>query len=72
VLTSLEAEAEAGSVDLSGTTPDRSCGLAVWIPGAAEPDVEVTGITEVETTQVPGGWKVTGCVDGDYALSTDG
>lgn len=72
VLTSLEAEGEAGSVDLSGSTPDRSCGLEVWIPGAAEPDVEVTGITEVETAQVPGGWKVTGCVDGDYTLSTDG
>ena len=36
------------------------------------PDVEVTGIEEVETTEVPGGWIVTGCADGDYTLSTNG
>ena len=68
VLTSLEAEGAA--VELAGTTPERSCGLEVWIPGAAEPDVDVTGITEVETTAVSGGWIVTGCADGDYTLST--
>lgn len=70
VLTSLEAEGAA--VDLAGTTPDRGCDLEVWVPGAAEPDVEVTGIEEVETTEVPGGWIVTGCADGDYTLSTNG
>lgn len=70
VLTSLEAEGAV--VDLAGTTPDRSCDLEVWIPGAAEPDVEVTGIEEVETAEVPGGWIVTGCAEGDYTLSTDG
>jgi hypothetical protein len=70
VLTSLEAE--GGAVELSGTTAERSCDLEVWIPGTAEPDVEVTGITEVETSEVPGGWIVTGCADGDYTLTTDG
>ncbi|MFB6611221.1 glycoside hydrolase family 5 protein [Agromyces sp. NPDC056379] len=69
-LTSLEAE--GGVVDLAGTAAGRSCDLEVWVPGTAKPDVEVSGITKVETTEVPGGWIVTGCVDGDYALSTRG
>ncbi|KRC61593.1 hypothetical protein ASE14_12175 [Agromyces sp. Root81] len=68
VLASLEADGAA--IDLAGTTDAGSCGLEVWIPGSAEPDVQVTGITKVETTEVPGGWIVTGCADGDYTLST--
>ncbi|MGW9631754.1 cellulase family glycosylhydrolase [Agromyces sp. NPDC055520] len=70
VLTSLEAE--GGAIDLAGTTDVQGCGLEVWIPGTTEPDVEVTGITKVETSEVPGGWIVTGCADGDYALSNAG
>ncbi|MFB9308037.1 hypothetical protein BJY17_002493 [Agromyces hippuratus] len=70
VLSSLEAEGAV--VDLTGTAAERSCDLEVWVPGTAEPDVEVTGITKVETTEVPGGWLVTGCADGEYTLSTDG
>lgn len=70
VLTSLEAE--GGVVDLAGTAAGRSCDLEVWVPGTAKPDVEVSGITKVETTEVTGGWIVTGCVDGDYTLSTKG
>ena len=69
-LTSLEAE--GGVVDLAGTAAGRSCDLEVWVPGTAKPDVEVSGITKVETTEVTGGWIVTGCVDGDYTLSTKG
>ena len=55
---------------LAGTTAKRGCGLTVWIPGEAQPDVETEGITDVETVAVPGGWNVTGCADGDYTLSS--
>ena len=70
VLTSLKAE--GADVDLAGTADDHSCGLDVWVPGTAEPDVRATGISDIETTAVPGGWSVTGCADGDYTLSTNG
>jgi hypothetical protein len=69
-LTSLAA-VEA-KLEFAGTTSERGCGLEVWIPGASEPDVEVTGITDVEVTEVAGGWSVTGCAEGDYAMSTAG
>ena len=70
VLTSLTAE--GADVALAGTTDDEGCGLEVWVPGSTEPDVETTGVTEVETTAVAGGWSVTGCAEGDYTLSTNG
>ena len=53
-------------------TDSESCGLEVWIPGSAEPDVTATGITDLETDAVPGGWLVTGCAEGEYSLSTAG
>ena len=68
MLTALEADGAA--IELAGTTKERSCGLEVWVPGGAEPEVVVTGITGVEATAVPGGWMVTGCAEGDYTLST--
>lgn len=68
VLTSLDAE--GARVEFAGTTPERSCGLEVWVPGTVEPELETAGITDVETVAVPGGWSVTGCAEGDYSLST--
>ena len=68
VLTSLDAE--GATVELSGTVEQPGCGLEVWVPGDAEPDVQTTGITDVEATAVPGGWSVTGCAEGDYTLAT--
>ena len=47
---------------------DSRCGS----PARPSPTCETTGITEVETTAVPGGWIVTGCAEGDYTLSTNG
>lgn len=69
VLTSLAAD--GAEIELAGTAESRACGLVVWIPGDAEPEVNATGITEVEVSSVPGGWSVTGCADGDYTLSTN-
>ena len=62
---------KARRLDLTGNADERSCGLEVWIPGTTEPDLETTGITDLETTEVPGGWIVTGCAEGDYALSAN-
>ena len=68
VLTSLSADGSA--VDLAGTAEERSCGLEVWIPGTGEPDLESTGITDLEASPVAGGWIITGCADGAYELSS--
>jgi hypothetical protein len=43
----------------------------VWIPGAAEPDLKATGITNLQHVAVDGGWSVTGCAKGDYSLTSD-
>lgn len=67
-LTSLTAE--GSELAVSGFTADRGCGLEVWIPGSEQPALETTGITELQTNAVPGGWIVTGCAKGDYVLST--
>ena len=69
VLTALDAVGP--HLSLAGTVEERNCGLEVWVPGEAEPEPIVSGITDVDTTAVPGGWSVTGCADGDYTLSTD-
>ncbi len=67
-LTALKADGAA--LYLAGTADARSCDLEVWVPGSAEPDVHVTGITRMTSTAVDGGWSVTGCVKGAYTLST--
>ena len=66
------ADCEGADLELAGTTEERGCGLEVWVPGAAEPDVDATGISNIELTEVPGGWLVTGCAEGDYSLTTKG
>ena len=69
VLTALEAD--GAHVSLAGSVAERSCGLEVWVPGSAEPELSSSGITDAATAAVPGGWRITGCADGDYTLSTD-
>ena len=62
--------AEGAELRLAGSSPQRVCGWEVWVPGDAEPDVSTTGVTDLGTAQVPGGWVVSGCAEGDYTLST--
>ncbi|KRB37811.1 glycoside hydrolase family 5 protein [Microbacterium sp. Root180] len=69
ILTSLSAD--GAGLRLTGTGGD-GCGLEVWVPGSARPDVSSSGLSGVEVTVVPGGWSVTGCADGDYELTTAG
>ena len=47
----------------------RTRGVDSRLDGAGR---QTTGVTEVETTAVAGGWSVTGCAEGDYTLSTNG
>jgi len=61
--------ADGAEFALAGTADGEGCGLRVWVPGSAKPDLRAEGITEVELTEVPGGWTVTGCVDGEYSLT---
>jgi len=67
-----ELAADEAALLLSGETDAESCGLEVWIPGSAEPQVTATGITALRTDAVTGGWLVTGCAQGRYSLSTVG
>jgi hypothetical protein len=55
---------------LTGATTHDSCGLEVWVPGAAKPTVHSTGVTALATVSTPGGWLITGCASGRYTLNT--
>lgn len=57
---------------LAGTTQSASCGLEVWVPGTARPQVHSTGLTKVQTIAAPGGWLVSGCATSRYTLNTNG
>ncbi|MEU1970664.1 cellulase family glycosylhydrolase [Microbacterium sp. NPDC019599] len=67
-VTSLQSE--GADLRLSGTAPEESCGLQVWVPGTREPEVTADGVTGIRATAVEGGWLVTGCAAGDYSLAT--
>jgi hypothetical protein len=61
-------EADGARLALEGTVDERTCGLDVWIPGAAEPDPRTEGLTGVELDAQEGGWRLTACADGDYSV----
>lgn len=61
-----------GRLSMTATTQEPGCGLTVWVPGEAEPEViSSEGVTDVERAEVPGGWMLTGCAAGDYSLVVD-
>ncbi|GAA5204154.1 cellulase family glycosylhydrolase [Microbacterium jejuense] len=68
-LTSLQADGSA--LAMTGTVDAATCGLDVWIPGEAEPEPRMEGLTDVELRKVDGGWHVTACAEGDYSFTTD-
>lgn len=65
-----EISANLGNLTLAGNSPVLTCGLRVWVPAGARPEVDSSGLTSVETIEVAGGWNVTGCADGAYTLTT--
>ncbi|GAA1789675.1 cellulase family glycosylhydrolase [Agromyces lapidis] len=74
-LTSLRAGVagdDRAEFTLTGVVDQPTCGLQVWVPGTAEPEFsEERGLSRVELEQVDGGWLVTGCADGEYALASE-
>lgn len=70
-LVSLTSGTGGRDLELAGRADEGSgsCVLEVWVPGEASPHVEAQGVADVRATAVPGGWSVTGCASGAYALS---
>ncbi|GAA4377505.1 glycoside hydrolase family 5 protein [Paeniglutamicibacter cryotolerans] len=66
----ISLEAEGPALTLTGIADVHGCGLRIWIPGKAKPNVMAAGLTSLKRVQVPGGWTVTGCADGEYTLSS--
>ncbi|WP_144070009.1 glycoside hydrolase family 5 protein [Nonomuraea indica] len=64
-LTSLASD----QTSLTARGEGRGCGLDVWFPGGARPVVSSTGVTGVAARRTPGGWRITGCTHGAYALT---
>lgn len=62
--------ADGAQLSLEGIADDRTCGLDVWFPGAAEPDPRTEGLSDVELEEQDGGWRLTGCADGRYSVTT--
>lgn len=61
---------DGASLLLTGSSSRRTCGLDVWIPGTTKPAVHTTGVEDARLEQQPGGWRFTGCADGDYRVTT--
>jgi len=47
------------------------CGMDVWLPGTTRPQVTTTGVTRADLVRRPGGWELTGCASGRYAVDAD-
>ncbi|GAB1820975.1 glycoside hydrolase family 5 protein [Herbidospora sp. RD11066] len=67
-LTSLYSDPERRHLRLTGTGGTGRCDLDVWAPGAARPAVTTSGVATVAFREVPGGWRISGCPAGDFAL----
>ena len=63
--------ADGAQLSFEGTVDERTCGLDVWIPGETEPDPRTEGVTDVELERQDGGWRLTGCAEGDYSVTND-
>ncbi|MBO9553186.1 cellulase family glycosylhydrolase [Cellulomonas sp.] len=70
-LDSLTSGASGRDLELAATVvqDDVGCELDVWVPGDAFPQVRTTGVVDATTTEVPGGWRVTGCAADAYTVS---
>ncbi|HEV2815068.1 MAG TPA: cellulase family glycosylhydrolase [Solirubrobacteraceae bacterium] len=66
-LTSLRSAWESGEWSLAGRAGDGACRLEVWVP-EREPDVRAENVADLRVERRPGGFLVTGCARGEYAL----
>jgi endoglycosylceramidase len=68
-LAALRSDWASGEWSLAGRAGDASsCRLEVWVP-EREPDLVAESVDALRVERRPGGFLVTGCARGDYALS---
>ncbi|WP_456788373.1 glycoside hydrolase family 5 protein [Cellulomonas sp. P5_C5] len=70
-LDSLASGSSGRDLEFSATVDGEgvNCEIDVWVPGVTPPSLSTAGIDDVESTQVPGGWLISGCAGGTYSLS---
>lgn len=67
-ITSLRSSGATFSV--AGRRGEGTCGVEVWVPGDAEPELAARNVSSLSPRRVPGGWIVTGCAGrGAYEMS---
>ncbi|MFG1785764.1 glycoside hydrolase family 5 protein [Rhodococcus oryzae] len=57
---------EVASNGFAGTGTGR---LEAWYPGTERPDLDTTGVTDLDLTQIDGGWRLTGTTTGTYRVA---
>jgi endoglycosylceramidase len=69
-VTSLQSDPDHAKARVTGSDPSAhgSCRLDLWVPGRAPPRYGGTKVRRVRAQRVRGGWNVTACVRGAYAL----
>jgi endoglycosylceramidase len=69
-ITSMESDPTKPSLRASGAgrSAGGSCRIEVWFPGAAAPLTTSSGVERMRTTQVDGGWIVSGCARSQWSL----
>lgn len=69
MLTEIDSDFAARTLRVAGHADGPKCGLDLWVPGGAKPVVDGVNARDLEVRKVDGGWRVAGCVDGDYEVS---
>ncbi|SEK68379.1 glycoside hydrolase family 5 protein [Rhodococcus maanshanensis] len=60
------ALAEVTSNGFAGTGTGR---LEAWYPGTEQPDLDTSGVADLDLTRVDGGWRLTGNTTGAYRVT---
>jgi endoglycosylceramidase len=70
IITSLKSDPRTGSFAVSGrrAASGGSCALQAWAPGSGRPRFSGIGVRRVASARVRGGYEITACVHGTYAL----
>ncbi|GGN74774.1 hypothetical protein GCM10010112_45270 [Actinoplanes lobatus] len=60
-----------GGLRITATAADdpANCRVDIWVPGDAKPGLTATGVTDLSSEQVTGGWRVSGCARGAYSVT---
>ncbi|EGD53959.1 glycoside hydrolase family 5 protein [Gordonia neofelifaecis] len=69
-ITSLHAD--GADMELTGRAGPGTCRIRVWIPGTATPTIQSSGLSDQRLTAHGTGTLLTGCVRGDYRITTAG